>query len=87
MGAMASQITSLPIVYLIVYSGADQRKYQSSASPVYVREVTVTGEFPAQRVSNAENVPIWWRHHDISWIANAPFLICIENQCPLIILL
>ena len=24
---------------------------------------TVTGEFPAQRVSNAENVSIWWRHH------------------------
>ena len=23
----------------------------------------VTGEFPAQRVSNAENVSIWWRHH------------------------
>ena len=25
-----------------------------------------TGEFPAQRVSNAENVSIWWRHHDVS---------------------
>ena len=23
----------------------------------------VTGEFPAQRSSNAENVSIWWRHH------------------------
>ena len=23
----------------------------------------VTGEFPAQMVSNAENVSIWWRHH------------------------
>ena len=23
----------------------------------------VTGEFPAQMTSNAENVPIWWRHH------------------------
>ena len=22
-----------------------------------------TGEFPAQRASNAENVSIWWRHH------------------------
>ena len=22
-----------------------------------------TGEFPAQMVSNAENVSIWWRHH------------------------
>ena len=23
----------------------------------------VTGEFPAQSASNAENVSIWWRHH------------------------
>ena len=23
----------------------------------------VTGEFPTQRASNAENVSIWWRHH------------------------
>ena len=25
----------------------------------------VTGEFPAQMASNAENVSIWWRHHGI----------------------
>ena len=31
MGAMASQITSLTIVYSAVYSGEDQRKHQSSA--------------------------------------------------------
>ena len=24
----------------------------------------VTGEFPAQKASCAENVPIWWRHYD-----------------------
>ena len=24
----------------------------------------VTGEFPAQRASDAENIFIWWRHHD-----------------------
>ena len=23
----------------------------------------VTGEFPAQMASNAENASIWWRHH------------------------
>ena len=23
----------------------------------------LTGEFPAQRANNAENVSIWWRHH------------------------
>ena len=36
MGAMASQITSLTIVYSTVYSDADQRKYQSSASLAFV---------------------------------------------------
>ena len=25
-----------------------------------------TGEFPAQRASNAEIISIWWRHHDTS---------------------
>ena len=39
MGAMASQITSLTIAYSIVYSGADQRKYQSSASLAFVRGI------------------------------------------------
>ena len=24
-----------------------------------------TGEFPAQRASNAENVSVWWRHHGV----------------------
>ena len=38
MGAMAFQITSLRIVYLTVYSGADQRKHQSYASLAFVRE-------------------------------------------------
>ena len=36
MGSIASQITSLMIVYSSVYSGADQRKYQSSASLAFV---------------------------------------------------
>ena len=32
------------------------------------RNSSGTGEFHAQRASNAENVSIWWRHHeDISW--------------------
>ena len=36
MGAIASQITSLTIVYSIVYSDADQSKHQSSASLAFV---------------------------------------------------
>ena len=36
MDTIASQITSLTIVYSTVYSGADQRKHQSSASLAFV---------------------------------------------------
>ena len=36
MGAIASQITSLTIVYSNVYSDADQRKHKSSASLAFV---------------------------------------------------
>ena len=39
MGAMASQITSLAIVYSTVYSDPDQRKHQSSASLAFVRGI------------------------------------------------
>ena len=39
MGAMASQITRLTIAYWSVYSSADQRKHQSSASLAFVRGI------------------------------------------------
>ena len=65
MGAMASQIISTTIVYWAVYSGADQRKHQSSVPPAFCAgNSPVTSEFPAQMASSAENVSIGWRHHD-----------------------
>ena len=39
MGAIASQITSLTIVYSTVYSGSVERKHQSSASLAFVRGI------------------------------------------------
>ena len=63
MGAMASPITSLTIVYSTVYSGADQRKHQRSSSLALVRGIHRW--FPTRRVGNAENVSIWWRHHGL----------------------
>ena len=39
MGTMASQITSLTIVYSTGYSGTDQRKRQSSVSLAFVQEI------------------------------------------------
>ena len=39
MGVLASQITSPTLVYSTVYSGAEQRKHQSSASLAFVRGI------------------------------------------------
>ena len=39
MGAMASQIISLTIVYSTVYSCSDQRKHQSSASLAFAQGI------------------------------------------------
>ena len=64
MSAIASQITSLTIVYSTVYSDTVQRKHQSSASLAFAGISSGTGEFPAQMDSNAENVSIWWHHHE-----------------------
>ena len=38
-GALASQITSLTIVYSTVYSDADQREHQSSTSLAFLRGI------------------------------------------------
>ena len=46
MGTIASQITSLTSVYSTVYSDADQRKYQSSASLAFVLILHVDAFIP-----------------------------------------
>ena len=64
MSAIASQITSLTIVYSIVYSDADQRYHQSSASLAFVWGIhRGPVNSPQEMASYAENVSIWWRHH------------------------
>ena len=60
---MASQITSLTIVYSTVYSGTDQRKHQIPASLAFVRGIRRWPVNSPQMASNAEKVSIWWRHH------------------------
>ena len=58
MSAMASQITGAPIVYSTVCSGADQRKYLSSASLAFVRGIhRWPVNSPQQRASDAEVFP------------------------------
>ena len=60
---MASQITSLTILYSTIYWGVDQRNIKAPPLLSLWGEFTGAGEFPAQRASNAKNVSIWWRHH------------------------
>ena len=66
MSAMASQITSLTIVYSTVCLFRHRWKKTSKlcVTGFCAANSPVTGKFPAQRVSNAENVFIWWRHHE-----------------------
>ena len=83
MGPIASQITSLTMVYSTVYSGAYQRKQQSFASLAIVRGIhrwPVTGEFPAQMASNAENVSIWLRHHVLLGVPADSQYISVPND-------
>ena len=62
MTTMASQITSLTVVYSNVYQAQIKENIKAP------RHWPLCGEFPAQRASNAENVSIWWRYHGhISW--------------------
>ena len=63
MGAMASQITSLTIVYSTVRSSVD-KKAKLRVTGLCAGNSPATGEFPTQIASNAENASIWWRHNE-----------------------
>ena len=76
MNAMASQITSLTIVFSTVYSRCRSKEtLKLRVTVLCVGNSPVTCEFPAQRASNAENVSIWWRHHGMemlsAWLTGA----------------
>ena len=66
MGAMASQITSLTIVYSTVYSNADKKKSKLRVTGLCAGNSPATGEFHLQMAIHAENVFIWWRHHAVT---------------------
>ena len=64
MSAMAPQITSLTTVYLNrLFKAQIKGKSKLRVTGLCEGNSPVTGEFPAQMASNAENVSIWWRHH------------------------
>ena len=68
MSTMASQITSLLIVLLKhLFRRRSKKTSKLRVTGRCGQNSPVTGEFPTQSTSNAENVSIWWRHHDFEW--------------------
>ena len=64
MGAIAPQITSLTIVIQPFIQTQIKENIKAPRHWPLWGKSPGTGEFPAQMASNAENVPIWWRHHE-----------------------
>ena len=62
MRVLVSWITGVSVVYSTIGLGAD-KKSKLRVTGLCEGNSPVTGEFPAQRASNAENASIWWRHH------------------------
>ena len=64
MGVIASQFTSFTILYSTVYSRRRSKKTSKlRVTGLCEGNSPVTGKFPAQKASNAENVSISWRHY------------------------
>ena len=64
MSPMASQITGASIVCSTVwFRRRSKRTAKLRVTGLCEGNSPVTGEFPAQRASNAENASIWWCHH------------------------
>ena len=69
MSAMASQIPRLTIVYSTVYSICrSQKTSKLRVTGLCERNLPMTGEFSAQRVSNVKNVSNWRRHPEYEFI-------------------
>ena len=80
-GAMATQITSLMTKRLLnrLFKRRSEKTQKLRVTVLFAGNSPVTGEFPAQMASNAENVSIWWRHH-----ANVP-LPCSDDKVVILI--
>ena len=61
-GTMASQITLFLLNSLVMRRSKKTSKLRITG--LCAGNSPVTDEFPAQMASNAENVSIWWRHHE-----------------------
>ena len=83
--AVASQITSVSIVCSTVGSGAEENIKAPRHCPFFAGNSPVTGEFPAQKASNAESVSIWWHHHMKLFSRNALLEVIWRGGSPCIV--
>ena len=81
MGAMASQITGVSVVYLTVYSGS-KKTSKLRVTALCAGNSPVTGEFPAQRACNADYVSIWWRPYGLLTVVGLLWLTHFDTWGP-----
>ena len=67
MSTMVSHITTITHDCLLnhLFRRRSKKTSKLCVTGLYMGNSPVTGEFPAQRASNEENISIWWRHHGI----------------------
>ena len=75
--AIASQITGVSFMCSNVCSGKSKKTSKLRVTGLCEGNPQVTGGFPSQRTSNAENVSIWWRHHACDWFG----FFCGSDDC------
>ena len=80
LGAKASQITSLTLVYSTVYQTQIKEHITAPSHWPLCGEFTGDDDFIAQMASSAENVSIWWRNHDNCWSATFTH-VAVLNVC------
>ena len=81
MGSMACEITGNPTVCLVICSVVHQIKHQGSAILAHCEgKPPLTGRFPVQRTSNAENVSKSLRHHAIQFFRDKRQLELIKHS-------
>ena len=63
--SMASQITGVTLYTQPFVQAQIKENNKAPRHWPLCRNSPVTGEFPAQKASSAENAYIWWRHHEV----------------------
>ena len=71
-----------PRLFTQPFIQAQIKKSKLRATGLCEGNTPVTGEFPAQKASKAENVSIWWRHHDILLYFTTHIFDSFERRCP-----